>query len=154
MTKQEFLEKLRLALNGKVSGAAVTENLRYYEDYINTEIRKGRTEAEVLEALGDPRLLARTIVTAGTNGREQEGSFRNAEEGGRADGVYGSQREQDFAHPKKRIVIPAWVWLIIGLLIVVLVISAVFSVLSFLLPVLIPIAVVLLLVKLFRDWMN
>ena len=63
MTKQEFLEKLRLALNGKVAGNVVTENLQYYEDYINTEIRKGRSEEEVLASLGDPRLIARTIIT-------------------------------------------------------------------------------------------
>ena len=63
MTKQEFLEKLRLALNGKVPANVITENIRYYEDYINTEIRKGRSEEEVLAALGDPRLIARTIIT-------------------------------------------------------------------------------------------
>ena len=42
MNKQEFLEKLRLALNGKVAAGVVTENLKFYEDYINTEIRKGK----------------------------------------------------------------------------------------------------------------
>ena len=69
MTKNQFLEKLRTALNGKMSPDSVTENLRYYEDYINTEIRKGRAEAEVLSALGDPRLIARTIVeTRGGSG--------------------------------------------------------------------------------------
>ena len=51
MTKQEFLEKLRLALNGRVSPAQLMENLSYYEDYINTEIRKGKGEEEVLAGL-------------------------------------------------------------------------------------------------------
>ena len=46
MTKQEFLEMMRLALNGKVSSGAVMENLRYYEDYINMEVRKGKKEEE------------------------------------------------------------------------------------------------------------
>ena len=68
MTKQEFLEKLRLALTGNVPGSVVSENLQYYEDYINTEIRKGKSEEEVLAALGDPRLIARTIIT--TNSRD------------------------------------------------------------------------------------
>ena len=40
MTKQEFLEKLRVALSGRVASSLIMENLRYYEDYINTEIRK------------------------------------------------------------------------------------------------------------------
>ena len=44
MSKHEFLEKLQLALSGRVPAATVTENVRYYEDYINIEIRKGRSE--------------------------------------------------------------------------------------------------------------
>ena len=67
MNKQEFIDRLRAALNGRVSPNLVTENVNYYEDYINTEIRKGRTEEEVLETLGDPRLIARTIIE--TNGK-------------------------------------------------------------------------------------
>ena len=66
MNKQEFVDRLRMALNGRVSPGLVMDNVNYYEDYINTEIRKGRTEEEVLESLGDPRLIARTIIQ--TNG--------------------------------------------------------------------------------------
>lgn len=73
MTKREYIEKLRIALSGKASPRQVAENMRYYEDYINVEIRKGRSEEEVLAALGDPRLIARTIAEA--HGREN-GGFR------------------------------------------------------------------------------
>ena len=66
MNKQDFIDRLRMALNGRVSPGLVMDNVNYYEDYINTEIRKGRTEEEVLESLGDPRLIARTIIQ--TNG--------------------------------------------------------------------------------------
>ena len=66
MNKQEFVDRLRMALNGRVSPGLVMDNVNYYQDYINTEIRKGRTEEEVLESLGDPRLIARTIIQ--TNG--------------------------------------------------------------------------------------
>ena len=59
MNKQDFIDRLRMALNGRVSPGLVMDNVNYYEDYINTEIRKGRTEEEVLESLGDPRLIAR-----------------------------------------------------------------------------------------------
>lgn len=62
MTKQEFLDRLRMSLHGKISPGQVVENLQFYEDYINTEVRKGTAEEEVLARLGDPRLLARTIV--------------------------------------------------------------------------------------------
>ena len=36
--------------------------LRYYDDYIRSERQKGRSEADIMEELGDPRLIARTIL--------------------------------------------------------------------------------------------
>ena len=51
MNKQEFVDRLRMALNGRVSPGLVMDNVNYYQDYINTEIRKGRTEEEVLSLI-------------------------------------------------------------------------------------------------------
>lgn len=145
MTKQEFLEKLRLALTGNVPGSVVSENLQYYEDYINTEIRKGKSEEEVLAALGDPRLIARTIIT--TNSRddmEGTGDYREYRK---------SARPQDGG--KRHM--PIWIWLVWGILIIVLIFSAVVSLLSFLWPILLPVIIIMAVmgvVKFFRDWMN
>ena len=41
MNKQDFIDRLRMALNGRVSPGLVMDNVNYYEDYINTEIREG-----------------------------------------------------------------------------------------------------------------
>lgn len=144
MTKQEFLEKLRLALNGKVPGNVVTENLQYYEDYINTEMRKGRSEEEVLGSLGDPRLIARTIITTA---------------GGRENADTGEYRENNMGRSQGggRRHLPVWIWLIFGILMVVLVFSAVVSLISFLWPILLPVIIIMAImfvVKLFRDWIN
>ena len=62
MSKKEFLEELRIALSGRVAANEVTDHLRYYEDYINTQIRLGNREEDVVADLGDPRLLARNIA--------------------------------------------------------------------------------------------
>ena len=35
MTRQEFLQELDLALQGQMGQAAINENIRYYETYIN-----------------------------------------------------------------------------------------------------------------------
>lgn len=145
MTKQEFMDKLRIALNGKVSGNVVTENLQYYEDYINTEIRKGKSEEEVLAALGDPRLIARTIITANTK-TDTVGTGEYREYSGAAQSRNQGRRNM-----------PIWLWLILGMLIVVMIFSAVVSLLSFLWPILVPviiIMVVMAVVKFFRDWVN
>ena len=36
MNKQEFVDRLRMALNGRVSPGLVMDNVNYYQDYINT----------------------------------------------------------------------------------------------------------------------
>lgn len=140
MTKHHFLDTLRSALNGRVSQEQLAENMRYYEDYINTEIRKGKSEEEVLEALGDPRLIARTIAeTRGGSGAQYE----------EASGDNGSR-----TRPGLFFRMPLWLWTVILLVIVALILSVVFSVLKMVLPILLPILLVLFLVKLFRDWVN
>ena len=64
MNRYEFISTLRTALTGKVPGTTVEDNIQYYEEYIEIQLRQGKDEAAVLEALGDPRLLARTIIEA------------------------------------------------------------------------------------------
>ena len=51
----------------------VEENVRYYDGYISDEVRKGRSEEEVIEEIGDPRLIARTIED--TTDGAGEGAF-------------------------------------------------------------------------------
>lgn len=157
MTKKQFLDKLRTALSGKVSSELVAENLRYYEDYINTEVRKGKTEEEVLEGLGDPRLIARTIAeTKGGSGSWSEeapeggnGSYREEDEDG-----YHIHRQAGGMGPGLFFRLPLWAWLIIVLVVIIVILSVIFSVIAAVLPILLPILLVLLLIKLFRDWMN
>ena len=62
MTKREFLEKLRAALAEDLSGAAVQEQVAFYRQYIEDEVRKGRSEEAVTAELGDPWAIARTII--------------------------------------------------------------------------------------------
>lgn len=64
MTRDAFLQELRIAMQGRIPQAQVNEHLRYYENYIIEESRKGRTEEEVLRFLGDPRLIAKTLSDA------------------------------------------------------------------------------------------
>lgn len=62
MNRDEFLRQLRLSLQGNLEHEKITENLQWYENYILMQIRKGKDEAEVLDSLGDPRLLADSII--------------------------------------------------------------------------------------------
>ncbi len=84
MSENEFLSELENALSGSVSPSLVNENLRYYEEYIETEKRKGRSVYEVMDELGDPRLIARTIIDT-AEPQDKRG----------ADAVFGGNIETD-----------------------------------------------------------
>ena len=62
MTRQEFMDTLGRALRRELSEQEVLDNLHYYESYIDREVMSGKSEADVLAQLGDPRLIARTIL--------------------------------------------------------------------------------------------
>ncbi len=92
MTRQEFLETLGRMLRRELSDGEVEDTLRYYGNYIEQEIQKGKTEEQVLETLGDPRLIARTILDVDQEREgEQEPAYSRAETvyTERADGSYG-----------------------------------------------------------------
>lgn len=66
MTRRQFIEELELALQGEVSVLVIRENINYYDGYIREQLASGKTEEEVMLLLGDPRMIARTIID--TNG--------------------------------------------------------------------------------------
>ena len=68
MTKQEYLAALREALSEELSGAQVSDQINYYRQYIEEQIASGRSEADVLEELGDARIIAHNII----DGAEEE----------------------------------------------------------------------------------
>ena len=69
MTKYEFLKELREALEGQVPMSEIEESISYYRDYISRQEADGRSEQEILEELGSPRLIAKSIIE--TKGGEQ-----------------------------------------------------------------------------------
>ena len=155
MNKQEFLDRLRVSLNGRISAIEVEDTIQYYRDYIDSEIRKGKSEDEVLNMLGDPRLIARTIIET-SQPAEDAGDTRSA--GGtnsyQSGGAYHNSYREESQKKPKIFRMPGWLLSILVILVVYLILSVVFSVLAFLAPVIIVVAVVLFMVKLFRDWLN
>lgn len=158
MDKQEFVNRLRLALSGALPEALVTDHVNYYRDYIEAEMAKGQTEAHVLGTLGDPRLIARTILQTSQVEAESQntGGYDNnytGENSSYRDVVNRSGRS-DVKSRSKVVSVPGWVWALVGIVLVIMVLGIVMSVLSFLAPILLPVIVVIFLVKLFRDWLN
>lgn len=79
MRKTEFLQELKSVLEGEVSAAVIQENLDYYGGYIAQEREKGRSEDEIIEELGGPRIIARTIIDSSDAGTES-GEHRQSQE--------------------------------------------------------------------------
>ena len=67
MNKAEFLEGLNAALAGEIDGREHQNVINYYSDYIDSKMREGISEEEVISSLGNPRLIAKSILqTKGT----------------------------------------------------------------------------------------
>lgn len=83
MTRQGFLAELTASLQGQVPQGVLREQVNFYASYIDTQISCGKTEEAVLEELGDPRLIARTIIdstgAAGQNTSCSGGTYYSSE---------------------------------------------------------------------------
>lgn len=62
MNKDEFLSGLRKALALELPESEIESNIRFYDEYINTNSRNKGNEEQVIDELGDPRLIAKTII--------------------------------------------------------------------------------------------
>lgn len=138
MNRGEFLEGLGNALSGEVPPSVVQENLRYYDEYIRTEIQNGRSEADVMEELGDARLIARTIIDTtpgageggyeaynGSSGRYQEERRQQEPAGGSGSGIHYYDLSK-------------WYWKLFGVLLVVGILLLIVTVVGGLLSLVIP----------------
>lgn len=72
MNKPEFLNILRQSLSGEVAPAVLEQNINYYDSYISSQ---AKTEEEEIAELGDPRLIAKTIIETDkiARGKSQSG---------------------------------------------------------------------------------
>lgn len=143
MDRTEFIDRLQRALAAGVNSSRVAENVQYYREYIDVEIRKGRSEQEVLESLGDPRLLAKSIIEANKRAGISEGTNRTYDEETRAD-RYGELKK---AAREKIVRVPGWLIALIAVVIFLLIIGLAFSIISLLAPIMIPVLIVILAVN-------
>ncbi len=125
MSKQEFLDSLRRSLSGGLGYAQVEEHIRYYSDYIDSQIRSGKTEAETMASLGDPRLIAKTLL--GMEDVETVSKEYVEEEVPGADDHYFHINGKDFR-------IPGWLFTILVCLLSFVILTVVFALMTQLLP--------------------
>lgn len=123
MRKTEFLQELKEALEGEVSPRVIQENLNYYNSYISQEAAKGRGEEEVIEELGGPRIIARTIIDSSEAAGEagpQESYAQSAPDYGQQD-----RRQNSGFH---YIDLNKWYWKLLAFVIVISILFIVMTV--------------------------
>lgn len=146
MNKQEFMDELRKTLSGEVTDQVCRETCRYYEDYIATEIRGGRTEEEVLEELGRPSLIARSVIAAQTGDRAADMEYT---EDGRTRKLYRNQEQTQKKQREKKPVVSdgrPWYAKLLYVLALILLILVVFVIMKGLLAILLTFGIPLLLI--------
>ena len=79
MNREQFLDELKCALAGEVSANVMMESLSYYANYRDDEVKHGKSVDEVIEELGKPALIAKTIIAAQSG--ERNADYEYTEDG-------------------------------------------------------------------------
>lgn len=157
MTRQKFLDELRIALQGKMDQGQINEHILYYDNYIMEESRKERSEQQVIEELGEPRLIAKTLIdTTDEFGHHTDEDFytddqmKNQKKG---KGVHGSHNERGgFDIHYGNFKLNSWYGKLFLILILILFLVIIANVVAFLVPIVLPVILILLFLSLvFRN---
>lgn len=154
MDRAQFLETLRNQLSGKMYVEKIEAHLRYYEDYIQSQVRGGRSEEEVLAELGDPRLIARTLLDTDPSSPDENGEEAYAYSDSRQERGYsgtGYGYEAQSPRKQRRLDLNTWYGKLIVIAIAVLVIFLLVTVLTAVLPFFVVFALVVFLISRFQK---
>ena len=135
MNRHEYMDAISRTLSGRVSPDVQKETLAYYKDYIQGEIVKGNSEEMVLATLGDPKLLAKTVIASQPEPYGPETRERSA-----------VPESEKLSQDRKLILI-----LVVAVVVLLLVLGLVFSAILKLLPILIPAAAVFWIIQRIRG---
>ena len=131
MNKPQFIEQMRRSLASIDDYVFVNDTIAYYENYIESQIRMGKSEEQVMQELGDPRLIAKSICASHMTDEEVQdnGSYQK----------YDSRTHGHTPHTilnwnGRQINLPSWLLKILVVLAAVIVIVLLFTILKVLSP--------------------
>lgn len=163
LSQQEFLSILSETLNMELTPNEVSGNIAYYSSYFAEETSKGKSEEEVIAELGEPRMIAKSIIEAARAAQEPYGRMRfNNREYKNNSSWDGQQYEQanggtSFEYQKNGKnyhvsgKIAGIAFLVLFLLILMLLLMLISGLLRLLLPIFLPVLLLLLGIYLLRQ---
>lgn len=134
MNKIEFVEQMRRSLSSIDDYTFVNDTVAYYEDYIESHIRMGKSEEQVMQELGDPRLIAKSILASHEteNEAQEDGTYYKREN------PYGDKALRTVLNFNGKVIqMPSWLLKIMSVLAAFVIIVLLFTVLRILSPFLI-----------------
>lgn len=144
MSKQDFLDNLRRSLSSGLEYGNVEEHMRYYSDYIDSRLRQGEREEDILEELGDPRLIAKTLVGMGTGSGTTEEYVSEEQK-------MGSKRKSFRIHFNgKDYMLPSWMATLFGGIAAILAVCLVIILFTGALKIAFPILIIVFIVRFIR----
>ncbi|CUH93682.1 DUF1700 domain-containing protein [Herbinix luporum] len=75
MNKKEFLDILRQSLEGEIDNRVIEQSIRFYSEYISSQ--EDKSEEEVIKEIGDPRLIAKTIIESEKNSTNNYSNYNS-----------------------------------------------------------------------------
>ena len=154
MSRREFLEILRSQLSGQMSQGKAAAHVRYYEDYIQSQVHNGRSEEEVLAELGDPRLIARTLLdtdSTASGNPQTTGSYSEPYTDNSYEYDNGSSGSKKVKSRSFHINLSTWYGKLAVILIAAIVIVLLCTVLSILIPVMVIFGIVCFIISKLRN---
>lgn len=149
MSKREFLKQLESKLREALPANAVEEHIHYYNDYIINASREGKTEEEVIEELGDPILIARTILETNPHSYTEEDVTEFDDNHNPFD--EDSPESQDLERQIRRQKMGCLTAVAVGLVVLLILLWFLGAMMRILLPILLPILVIVLIIQLFKH---
>ena len=159
MSKKEFLDKLTEALVEKMDISEAMSHIKYYKDYIDAEIAKGKSEGEVIDSLQAPRLIAKNITMNTGSANKYSGNIND----NTSENYFTGEKGQDQNNQKDRGItfsingkpINNVLFKIILFSIIILLIVLVFAVVGiitwFVFKFVVPVAIIVMIVSLIKN---
>ena len=149
MNKSEYLNILREALEGELNSLDIENNIRYYDQYIGN--RSVDDVEKILGELGDPRLIAKSIIEADRAAKQKDSMGHQSYQ----DAYYKSTDNTSQSHSSNSSTEPAWyqklfLFAIIGIIIMLIIFLGTIM-MKLLFTIGIPILIIIVLIQLFRN---
>lgn len=125
MSKEEFLRELEEALAGDVPESVIRDNVSYYGSYLSQEMARGRSVDEIVMEIGEPFIVAKTIIehceaSGECAGDDGYGSYKETHSDAGSQSASGGYGERGYQNPfpnMRYIDLNKWYWKLLALVV-------------------------------------